>query len=271
MFCKYCGKEIGDNDAFCSGCGKSTSEPEIKEPIADPIEAVPSPAQDTAKKKKKRRGPMGCLIWTVVVFLCAIFIAIIFGGEEIPEEATPPASAQAGPATEATTEPTTVPEITVYKSGMYKVGSEIEPGEYLITHTKGNSAYMQVNSDSTGSFDSIVANENIATFHYISVIDGQYLTVKHGTFVKAEDAEIPKPDSDGNYGEGMYRVGIDIPAGEYKVTPRPGDDIYYEVNSDSTGDFLSIVANGHTSDPTYITVEDGQYFKLKDGTFALVK
>jgi len=262
MVCKKCGQEIDNKAAICVHCGAKT--------------------KNYNKAMGKKPFYKKWWFWLIVVLL-ALYVIGSLPGEDIPEETTTPTSTQTEPATEAATEetteatteatepPTTVPEITVYNSGMYKVGSEIDAGEYFVTHTKGSFAYIQVNSDSTGSFDSIVTNENIDTFHYISVIDGQYLTVKHGTFVKAEDAEVPGPDSDGNYGEGMYRVGIDIPAGEYKATPRPGDDIYYEVRSDSTGDFLSIVTNGHASDPIYITVEEGQYFKLKDGTFTLVE
>ena len=258
MICKKCHSEIDEKAAICVHCGAKTKN------------------YNKAIGKKPFYGKWW--FWLIVVLLVFFLIGSL-PGEDVPEETTPPTSVQTEPITEATTEatlaatepPTTIPEITVYESGMYKVGSEIDPGEYFVTRNKGSLAYVQVDSDSTGSFDSIVATENIATFHYISVIDGQYLTVKRGTFVKAEDAEVPGPDSDGNYGVGMYRVGIDIPAGEYKATPRPGDSIYYEVTSDSTGDFLSIVANGHSSDSAYITVEEGQYFKLKGGTFTLVE
>ena len=62
------------------------------------------------------------------------------------------------------------------------------------------------------------------------------------------------------WGEGMYKVGVDIPAGEYNVIAEQGQSAYLEVSSDSTGD--SIITNNIFENNMYITVTDGQYLTL---------
>ena len=66
--------------------------------------------------------------------------------------------------------------------------------------------------------------------------------------------------TDGLLPEGMYKTGVDLPAGEYKVT---ADSMgYAEVSSNSSHDMGSIVSNDNFQGEKYITVKDGQYLKL---------
>lgn len=268
MICKKCNSKIDDKAVICVHCGAKT--------------------KNYRKQLGKKRFYQRWWFYLILAFICFFLIGVF--NEDAPvdnsaqaedfrqettaatedvvetEAATDAESEQTEP---VTTEPeVTEPEVIEYKSGMYKVGVDIEPGEYFVTNKKGSLAYVEVCSDSSGKFDSIVTNENVSTFFFITVIDGQYLKVKKASFVNAEHAITPAADESGNYQEGMYRVGIDIPAGEYKINTRPGDSIYYEVLTDSSGDFSSIVTNGHSKDPVYITIEAGQYFKLIDGTFS---
>ena len=67
-----------------------------------------------------------------------------------------------------------------------------------------------------------------------------------------------------NLSGGMYKVGVDIEAGEYKVTPDGSG--YYEVDSSSAGTLDVIVANENFSSDVYVTVADGQYLKLSGAT-----
>lgn len=163
----------------------------------------------------------------------------------------------------ATPEPT--PEVKTYKSGQYKVGSDLDAGEYvLISNTM---AYFEIASDSTGKLESIVANDNFVNRSIISVSDGQYFKLDSGTMyafldapaVIIEDEKLP---------EGMYKVGVDIDAGEYKVVPDGTG--YIEVSSDSSHMLDSIITNDILSGEQYITIEDGQYIKLS-GAYLIVK
>lgn len=71
--------------------------------------------------------------------------------------------------------------------------------------------------------------------------------------------------------EGMYKVGADIPAGEYKVTCTAGSSCYIEVNCSSDGEFESIVSNDHIDTFSYIAVTEGQYLTVNRGEFSLVE
>ena len=150
---------------------------------------------------------------------------------------------------------------------MYKVGSEIPSGEYYLVASGGLPAYYQIDADSSGEFDSIISNRNIEAFAFLTADSGQYLTVARGKLYPAEDASVPGPDSDGTYGAGMYRVGIDIPADEYKVTASGGLPCYLEVAADSYGTLGSIVSNENFDGSMYISVYDGQYLTVNRGSF----
>ena len=66
------------------------------------------------------------------------------------------------------------------------------------------------------------------------------------------------------YKAGQYKVGTDIPAGEYVVLSK--GDGYVEVAQDSSGKLESIVVNDIFSNRSIISVSDGEYFKVQNGT-----
>ena len=178
------------------------------------------------------------------------------------ESSAAPSQSEAAPAiAPASSE---APKATAYKEGMYKIGTDMDAGEYLLS-TSG-SGYFQVAKDSTGAFDSIVCNGNFDGTSYVTVSDGQYLTLTRCAAVSATDA--PKADtSSGTLSDGMYKVGFDLPAGEYKITSAQGG--YTQVSTDSTHDFGSIVTNDNFTGDKYITVSDGQYLTLTRCTLML--
>jgi hypothetical protein len=66
---------------------------------------------------------------------------------------------------------------------------------------------------------------------------------------------------------GMYKVGVDIPAGEYKVLPEENSTLgfgYFEVTKTSRHILDDIVSNDNFEDSRYITLENGQYLKLSE-------
>lgn len=65
------------------------------------------------------------------------------------------------------------------------------------------------------------------------------------------------------YKSGSYKVGNDIPAGEY-VLFNDGFMAYYSVCKDSTGELDSIISNDNFNENTIITIKDGQYFEISD-------
>lgn len=148
-----------------------------------------------------------------------------------------------------------VEEPVGYQTGMYKIGTDMPAGEYLITSSGG---YYAVTADSSGSLESIISNDNYRNRAYVTVQDGQYFQFD-GTAVPVSEAAAFTPVN-GTYPDGMYLVGKDIPAGEYKVSAANGG--YYEVTANSTGDLGTIIANDNFEGEVYLTVQDGQYLKL---------
>ena len=156
-----------------------------------------------------------------------------------------------------------------YKSGTYKVGTDIKAGEYLVESTGWN-CYIEVNKDSSGTFDSIVSNDNVSTRTYINLLDGQYFEISGGKFIEVSKSNSYQPEN-GIYKEGMYKVGKDIQPGEYKITA-DDSNCYIEVDKNSFHIFDSIISNDNIAlgETTYITVSAGQYLTVKGGTFTKV-
>ncbi len=167
------------------------------------------------------------------------------------------------------TTPDYVP-IVWHSEGTYKVGTDIAAGEYFVQSKDNLGCYLSINKDSTGAMDSIIANANTTTHTFVTVMEGQYLQIKRGKFTKADTATVPKAQ-DGKYIAGTYRVGTDIPAGEYKVSPTDVLSGYLEVTKDSSKTFQSILTNENFTGDTYITVAEGQYLTVTRGEFVLVE
>lgn len=231
--CKSCGNDIASSARTCPNCGAKNKKPFYKK-------------------------------WWFWLIIVIVVIAIASGsGSDEPNTNDKPAESIKSGETIDTVEEKTEADIWT-KSGTYKVGTEIPAGEYIVVATGGN-CYVEVNKDSTGSFESIVSNENTNTRLYISLLDGQYFKVSGGKFAPQEDVAPYEPE-DGIYDQGVYKVGKDIPAGEYKITANDSN-CYIEVSSDSYMTFDSIVTNDNISlgESTYITVLNGQYLKFDGG------
>ena len=169
---------------------------------------------------------------------------------------------------EESEEPEEEPEETNagIEPGTYKVGDEIDAGEYLVI--ADSMTYVESSQDSTGSLESIIFNLNLysGAHSYVTLNDGEYFKLQGGTAYPVGDAPSIQPD-DGIYRDGMYKVGEDIPAGEYKVQLDDNAAMgmgYLEVSTNSRHDLGSIVTNDNPQADTYITVEDGQYLTLQD-------
>jgi hypothetical protein len=147
--------------------------------------------------------------------------------------------------------------------GEYKVGDDLPAGEYYVK-CDGNNLYVEVSSDSSGNLDSIIYNLNTKGGVYVTVEDGEYLEINGGDLYEL-DKSPDRGAEDGYYKEGQYKVGEDIPAGEYKVEATDDISAYIEVSSDSRHQIEGIVTNDNFDGNKYVTVEDGQYLTLSNG------
>lgn len=149
------------------------------------------------------------------------------------------------------------------KVGTYRVGTDIKAGEYLI-FSEGF-GYIEAAKDSTGNLESIVFNANLTedSHTYATLSDGQYFKLQGAKMYPVAEAPSVIPE-DGVYNDGMYKVGQDIPAGEYKIILESAEGMgYIEVAKDSSYKLESIVTNENLQSDTYLTVQDGQYLTLQ--------
>lgn len=166
---------------------------------------------------------------------------------------------------EGTSDPTTTNSL--YQPGMYKVGTDLPEGEYLFIATGSIDAYVCVSTDSNQ--DDIVENENFPYSFFVTVEDGQYLEASRCLFAMV-DSQIVSINEDGSVGEGMYRIGIDIPAGEYRLETNSDFGGYWCIYNSTVIPF-DIENNHNFKSSTYVTVKDGQYLILNRCSGTLVE
>jgi len=141
---------------------------------------------------------------------------------------------------------------SIYREGQYKVGVDIPSGEYVIFSGYTNSGYFSLTSDSNGN--DIIANENFDYNSIITIYDGEYIELSRSKAVPiSEVTSLPKDKSD------MFKIGVHLPAGEYKLI---ADEVggYYCVYNDNRQQ--DIESNDNFSGQSYVTVKDGQYLVL---------
>ncbi len=142
-----------------------------------------------------------------------------------------------------------------YRSGSYRVGEDIPAGEYKLLAS--GSSYYCAYPDMTKS--TILENGNFTTVAYVTLSDGQLFELNRGSFMPVSSAS-PTTTIKGN---GIYKVGLDLPAGQYKLTQEGTYSAYYAVLStvDATARH-NIVDNDNFDNSSYVEVHDGQYLEL---------
>lgn len=142
-----------------------------------------------------------------------------------------------------------------YSDGVYKVGTDIAEGEYVVfSDDYEYSGYFCLSEDANG--DEIIANE---AFDYNAIVE-----VKNGEFLELEDAyAIPIDEAEVDIDEATgLKVGKHIKKGKYKLIADDGEEAYYCIYSNSRkGDIKS---NGSFKKQSYVTVEKGDYLILED-------
>lgn len=155
---------------------------------------------------------------------------------------------------------------TWYDANTYKVGVDIPAGEYYIKCTSTYMCYFAICKDSSGN--SIIENENFSGHHFVTLENGQYFELVRGKCTPVDKIVL---DVDlQNITVGMYRVGIDIPAGEYKVTKSDTYPGYFAVYDNSKAT-RKIRTNDNFENSQYVTVYAGEYLYLSRCTATLIQ
>jgi hypothetical protein len=150
-----------------------------------------SPPPAPVKKKRSKKKIVGWSIGGVVVLITVISIS---SGNTAAAPTSPTApsltvtpsipdtTAYAPTTTEAPAPPAPVGPVTTFTDGTYQVGVDIAPGRYKTAGADpslfADNCYTERESDDSGEFSSIIANNNTT---------GPYsVTVKKGEFFKAD-------------------------------------------------------------------------------------
>lgn len=148
---------------------------------------------------------------------------------------------------------------SVQSAGSYRIGKDLPAGEYKLT-CAGSHGYFCVYPDTTKA--DILANANFTTCTYVSVSDGQLFEVRGATFVPSSDA-LPTSTATG---DGTYKVGFDIPAGEYEVIQDGGSMGYYAILDSCDALDSNIIDNDNFEGNSFISVNEGQFLELSRST-----
>jgi hypothetical protein len=141
-----------------------------------------------------------------------------------------------------------------WTSGTFKAGKDIPCGTYVLISDTG-SGYYAVLEGTAGS--NIICNDCFGNITYINVSEDTYLEISGCRVVPYSEETIYTVIGNG-YVTGMYKVGKDLPAGQYKLTAISGG--YYAIYNTPQG---KIISNNYFGRGTvYVTVEQGQYIRL---------
>lgn len=242
-----------------------------------------------SKQKIFGKVAIGCSGLFILCCLCSVPVAILNPSSPTPtinntsvasvESTVPPASTEkpVDIATLAPTDtavptstplPTETPNPNLVNPGTYIVNTDIQPGIYKGSAGSGlfSSCYWERLKDLTGTFDSILANEN-ATGQF-------YVEVKNSDYALKTDCELARLDPIhehiGEYPQvittGTYLIGYDIQPGTYKG--QAGSDAvsscYWERLQSVAGGFDAILANDNATGQFYVQVLPSD-FAVKTG------
>lgn len=153
--------------------------------------------------------------------------------------------------------------VVKYGSGMYKVGSDIEPGLYkaVVTDNIFNAGYIERSKSASMDFESIIANIMLTGNGYVRILDTDAYVQLNDVELTPFDLENATANFSDSYEDGIYIVGLDIAPGEYKVEVT--DDLmgmgYVERMSDVTMGFDSIISNGIFEGQGYVEIAPGDF------------
>lgn len=175
--------------------------------------------------------------------------------EQTEEE--PIATIEPTPEITETPTPEPTPSIVSYGAGMLKVGTDIPAGEYMILATDSDGGYFSVSSDANG--DDIIFNDNFEYNSIVTVYDGEFLDLSRAKAYQF-DEWCSQNSINVNQVGATFKIGVNLPAGEYQLVADDADGGYYCIYPDSRQQ--DIISNDNFEGQTYVSVSDGQYLTL---------
>ncbi|WP_041139425.1 hypothetical protein [Beduini massiliensis] len=147
-----------------------------------------------------------------------------------------------------------------YGKGVYKVGTDIPEGEYIAFYDRG-SFYVRSGAEDYSSAlnkETLYTNKTLV----ISVKKGEYIHYTGSNYFYSIDANPSVNLSEG----GIFKVGLHLPAGEYRIIPENSDNYSNQVNIYKDSYYrdnpIIKVYGQQLNDPIFL--EEGQYVQIKN-------
>lgn len=121
----------------------------------------------------------------------------------------------------------------------------------VLSRSKSSALVTTANSPSTSTIRETVT---------MPALPQQQITLPASTITSTVTATVT-PGAASAFGEGIYKVGTDIPAGRLKTAG--SDFCYYARLKNDSGDFNAIIANNNLSGPGTVSVKSGEFFEVK--------
>jgi len=113
-----------------------------------------------------------------------------------------------------------------FSSAQLKVGKDIAAGEYVIVGDNKQTQYYITSKPEAALYGTAALNSpDMLSFGYcenrvyLKVNDGEYLSFTGGRLYRSGEAPNPRKSENGELLAGQYKVGTDISAGRYTVSP----------------------------------------------------
>ena len=202
------------------------------------------------------------VIYFFIAFVLIVVYIVVYGRSEAPQAVPEP---QIIHEEKISTPPLNNSEF--YAVGQYKVGSDIPAGEYLAI----GKGYLELSKTPNADIGNIIFNDNFEGQCYIDAQEGEYIKILSELKLYPTDSAPKILPNNGKIPQGQFKVGIDIPAGEYKIIAE--DNGYFEIATGTRRDTGKIIKNQFvpTASSLYATVENGQYLRLKNSAAEIVK
>lgn len=189
------------------------------------------------------------------------------GDENTPpaeEEPESPVAEDEPAAPEPTPKPTSTPQPTpnpnLISSGVYLVGSDIQPGLYRGQAGEGlfDSCYWERLSGLSGEFDDLISNDIASGQFYVEVMDTDQAFSVDCEVEYLEAPPEPVAEFPTAIAMGTYIVGVEIAPGLYRGEAGLDlfDSCYWERLSGFSGEFDDLITNDGAVGQFYVEVSD---------------